>query len=192
MNEIVLIGFEQASITNDLASMIRQAGGCATVVTPDNFFKNQFNPTSQFITTVTRDLNLRRDIINKFNVDQLSRGTFIHDSCYIDPKATVKPGTFICPFCTVAYNATVDSDCIIGPYSFVSHNSYVGSGTLIHPGTMIAGSTKIGQNCQLNFRSSIIDNLDICDNVVIGAGALVTKNIDRPGFYVGAPARKVS
>jgi serine acetyltransferase len=29
----------------------------------------------------------------------------------------------------------------------------------------------------------------ICDHVVIGAGAVVTKDITVPGFYVGNPAR---
>jgi acetyltransferase-like isoleucine patch superfamily enzyme len=29
----------------------------------------------------------------------------------------------------------------------------------------------------------------ICDNVVIGAGAVVTKNITESGIYVGNPAR---
>jgi len=29
----------------------------------------------------------------------------------------------------------------------------------------------------------------VCDHVVIGAGAVVTKNIDQPGFYAGNPAR---
>jgi acetyltransferase-like isoleucine patch superfamily enzyme len=29
----------------------------------------------------------------------------------------------------------------------------------------------------------------ICDRAVIGAGAVVTKNITEPGIYVGNPAR---
>ena len=33
--------------------------------------------------------------------------------------------------------------------------------------------------------------VNICDNVVIGAGAVVTKNITEPGVYVGNPAKKI-
>jgi acetyltransferase-like isoleucine patch superfamily enzyme len=29
----------------------------------------------------------------------------------------------------------------------------------------------------------------ICDHVVIGAGAVVTKNIEKPGIYAGNPAK---
>jgi len=32
--------------------------------------------------------------------------------------------------------------------------------------------------------------IEICDNVVIGAGSVVTKNITEPGVYYGNPARK--
>jgi UDP-3-O-[3-hydroxymyristoyl] glucosamine N-acyltransferase len=56
---------------------------------------------------------------------------------------------------------------------------------------MIAGSTNIGKYCLLGIRSTVIDKLEICDNVVVGAGSLVTKNITAPGNYVGSPARKV-
>jgi len=29
----------------------------------------------------------------------------------------------------------------------------------------------------------------ICDHVAVGAGAVITKDITEPGFYVGNPAR---
>ena len=31
--------------------------------------------------------------------------------------------------------------------------------------------------------------VNVCDHVVIGAGAVVTKDITQPGFYTGNPAR---
>ena len=40
--------------------------------------------------------------------------------------------------------------------------------------------------------STVIDHISICDNVMIGAGAVVVKDIMESGTYVGIPARKVS
>jgi len=45
----------------------------------------------------------------------------------------------------------------------------------------------IGNNVSLGTSATIMAN--ICDNVVIGAGAVVTKEITKPGIYAGNPAR---
>jgi len=190
-SKITLIGFEQASIIHDLAHMINAQGNVAEILHPDEFFKNNFDDGSQFMVTVTRELALRKAIVDYLDNNNLSRYTFVHPLAYIDPTATVGEGTFIAPFCTVAYNATVGKDCTMGPYSMISHKSHIGNGSLIHSGAMVAGSTTIGQYCLLNLRCSIIDKLDICDEVSVGAGSLVTKSIDKPGHYVGSPARRV-
>ena len=34
--------------------------------------------------------------------------------------------------------------------------------------------------------------VNICDDVVIGAGSVVTKDITEPGTYAGNPARRMS
>jgi UDP-3-O-[3-hydroxymyristoyl] glucosamine N-acyltransferase len=34
------------------------------------------------------------------------------------------------------------------------------------------------------------DNIRVCDDVKIGMGSLVTKNIEEPGLYYGQPASK--
>jgi acetyltransferase-like isoleucine patch superfamily enzyme len=49
-------------------------------------------------------------------------------------------------------------------------------------------STNIGNNVSIGSNATILA-VNICDNVVIGAGAVVTKNIDKPGIYAGNPAR---
>ena len=50
--------------------------------------------------------------------------------------------------------------------------------------------TSIGNNVSIGSNASILP-VTICDNVVIGAGAVVTKNIDTPGVYAGNPAKKI-
>jgi acetyltransferase-like isoleucine patch superfamily enzyme len=51
-------------------------------------------------------------------------------------------------------------------------------------------STKIGNHVSIGSNATILP-VSICDAVVIGAGAVVTKDITEPGKYVGNPARKV-
>ncbi len=49
-------------------------------------------------------------------------------------------------------------------------------------------STKIGNGVSIGTNATILP-VTICDGTVIGAGAVVTKDITEPGIYVGNPAR---
>ena len=51
-------------------------------------------------------------------------------------------------------------------------------------------STNVGNNVSIGTNATILPVI-ICNNVVIGAGSVVTKNILEPGVYVGNPARKL-
>lgn len=53
------------------------------------------------------------------------------------------------------------------------------------------GPVKIGNNVFLGIDSIVLCNTSICDNVIIGAGAVVSTSIRRPGVYAGNPARLV-
>jgi len=50
--------------------------------------------------------------------------------------------------------------------------------------------TKIGNKVSIGTNATILP-VSICDNVVVGAGAVVTKDITEPGIYAGNPARLV-
>jgi acetyltransferase-like isoleucine patch superfamily enzyme len=50
--------------------------------------------------------------------------------------------------------------------------------------------TVIGNHVSIGSNATILP-VKICDGVVIGAGAVVTKNIDLPGVYAGNPAKLV-
>jgi acetyltransferase-like isoleucine patch superfamily enzyme len=48
--------------------------------------------------------------------------------------------------------------------------------------------TRLGNRVSVGTNATILP-VTICDNVVIGAGAVVTRDIKTPGVYAGNPAR---
>jgi acetyltransferase-like isoleucine patch superfamily enzyme len=48
-------------------------------------------------------------------------------------------------------------------------------------------ATKLGNHVSIGTNATILP-VTICDHVVIGAGAVVTKDITVPGIYAGNPA----
>jgi UDP-3-O-[3-hydroxymyristoyl] glucosamine N-acyltransferase len=93
------------------------------------------------------------------------------------------------PFCNLGIGASIGRHCIIGTFGLIGHFSQVGDNCVIRPGVMIVGRSQMGSNCILNFKSSIINAVRVCDNIELMAFSAITKHIDRPGRYLGTPAR---
>jgi len=51
-------------------------------------------------------------------------------------------------------------------------------------------STSVGDRVSIGTNATILP-VTICNDVVIGAGAVVTRNITEPGNYAGNPAKKL-
>lgn len=82
---------------------------------------------------------------------------------------------------------------ITGGVKFITHDG----GTLIlnkeeGGDFVLVGDIVVGDNCYFGLRSMIMPGVTIGDNVIIGAGAIVTKDIPSNSIAVGVPARVVS
>jgi len=71
----------------------------------------------------------------------------------------------------------------------IAHNVEIGENSMIIAKSMIGGSVKIGSNSWIAPSVSILDTLSIGNNVMIGMGAVVTKNIPDNQLWVGVPAK---
>ncbi|HAZ11733.1 MAG TPA: hypothetical protein DCY86_03015 [Bdellovibrionales bacterium] len=54
----------------------------------------------------------------------------------------------------------------------------------------ISGSVTIGESCYFGKNYSVINNISIAPNTIVGAGACVVSNIKESGTYVGKAAIK--
>ena len=115
--------------------------------------------------------------------------------------------TFVGPFVEIQKDVTIGERCKIQSHTFICELVTIGNDCFIGHGVMFINdlfseggpargnkdlwrSTKIGNNVSIGSNATILP-VNICDKVVIGAGAVITKNISEPGIYVGNPARKI-
>ena len=81
----------------------------------------------------------------------------------------------------------------IGENCFISHGVFF-INDLFKSGGPAGGNkakwlkTILGSNVSIGSNSTILP-VNICDNVVVGAGSVVTKNINKSGIYAGNPAK---
>jgi UDP-3-O-[3-hydroxymyristoyl] glucosamine N-acyltransferase len=114
---------------------------------------------------------------------------------------------FIGPFVEIQKDVNIGNFTKIQSHTFICELVNIGNKCFIGHGVMFINdlfseggpangdkskwkSTKIGNNVSIGSNATILP-IEICDNVVIGAGAVVTKNILEPGTYVGNPAKKI-
>jgi UDP-3-O-[3-hydroxymyristoyl] glucosamine N-acyltransferase len=65
----------------------------------------------------------------------------------------------------------------------IAHNVRIGEHTAIAGCAGIAGSATIGARCMIGGAAMVIGHLEICDDVVISGGTLVSESIRTPGRY---------
>jgi acetyltransferase-like isoleucine patch superfamily enzyme len=120
-------------------------------------------------------------------------GCTIGDDCFIGPFVEIQRGVTIGKRCRIQSHAFVCELVDIGDDCFISHGAMF-INDLFSIGGPAKGqrdlwrSTKIGNGVSVGTNATILP-VSICDQVVIGAGAVVTKDIMEPGIYAGNPAR---
>ena len=110
---------------------------------------------------------------------------------------------FIGPFCEIQKDVIVGSNVRIQSHSFICENTYIGDDTFIAHGVMFTNDkfadcqlsknylpTYIGKRCRIGSNVTLLP-VKICDDVTIGAGSVVTKDIVEPGIYAGNPTRRI-
>lgn len=114
---------------------------------------------------------------------------------------------FIGPFVEIQKNVRIGKNCHLQSHAFICELVEIGDNCFISHGVMFVNDlfaeggpaggdqdkwneTKVGNNVSIGTNATILP-IWITDNVVIGAGSVVTKNITKPGIYAGNPARKI-
>lgn len=101
-------------------------------------------------------------------------------------------GSLICPGTVMTCNVRVGLGATINANCFIGHDVRIDDFCSLHPGVIICGHVKVGKRVLFGARSCVRDGVSICDDVVIGMGSVVVKDITEPGTYFGNPCRKAS
>lgn len=120
---------------------------------------------------------------------------------------TIGNNSFVGPFVEIQRHVLIGSHCKIQSHTFICELVTIGNDCFIGHGVMFindlfsegrpAGGdqakwkpTKIGNGVSIGSNATILP-VTICDNVVIGAGSVVTRDIKDGGVYAGNPAKKI-
>lgn len=119
----------------------------------------------------------------------------LDDDVFVGPFVEIQKGVSIGARTRVQSHSFICELVTIGEDSFISHgamfiNDAFAEGGPARGDKSLWRSTTIGNRVSIGTNSTILP-VSICDDVVVGAGAVVTRDITEPGVYAGNPARLI-
>lgn len=122
-------------------------------------------------------------------------------NCY---GCTLGDKVFVGPFTEIQRDVTIGARTRIQSHTFICSLVTIGADCFIAHGVMFINDlfdagrpaptaegwkgTQVGNRVSIGSNATILP-VSICDDVVVGAGSVVTKDITQPGIYAGNPAR---
>lgn len=135
-----------------------------------------------------KHLAFRESLFNQLK-NKIAFTNLIHSSCYVDPSCNIGKGILILPGSVLDHNVTVENNVVLNVSTTIAHDSLIGAHSFISPKVAIAGFVTIGKRCNIGINSTIIDNINITDDVQTGGGTVVIEDLIKKGLYVGNPSR---
>ena len=157
--------------------------GYTVIVTDD---RDSSRPTlNQACIIAVGDGDVRREFAGNELV------TLIHPTAFISETVKIGAGTYVGPQAVVNVNSELGRGVIINTGAVVEHDCKIGDWTHISPGAVLCGTVTIGEGCWIGANSVIKEGVRISPNVIVGCGAVVIRDITKPGTHVGTPVHQL-
>jgi len=118
-------------------------------------------------------------------------GTPVHPSAVVSPSARLGPGTVVLPGAVVHTGAVIGPHVIVNTGAIVEHDAVIEDGVSISPGVKMGGRVKLALGVFLGTGATIAPRVSIGALSVVGAGAVVMRDLPSGVLAYGVPAKVV-
>lgn len=133
--------------------------------------------------------------VRKKIIEGLSRKimypTVIDPSVLISDSVEIGEGSIICAGTILTVDIKIGKHVILNLSCTVGHDAVLHDYVTVYPSVNISGNVDVGECCEIGTGMQVIQGKKIGASSIVGAGAVVTKDITESGIYVGVPARLI-
>lgn len=149
-------------------------------------------PTASFVVAIGAAA-VREKIVHKMLelCPQISFATLIDPTVEMSDLVQIGKGSILCAHTIFTVNITVGNHVIINLDCTVGHDAVLCDYVTVYPGVNISGNTKIGYAAELGTGMQIIQGKTVGDRSIIGAGAVVVRDVPEKCTAVGSPAKPI-
>lgn len=147
-------------------------------------------PDAYFVCAVGAS-KVREKIINRMKQvnPNIKFGTLIDPTVEMSKLVTIGEGTIMCAHTIITVNIEIGNHVIINLDCTIGHDAVIKDFVTLYPSVNVSGISTIGRGVELGTGMQIIQGKHIEDYSILGAGAVVVKDINEAGVYVGVPAK---
>ncbi len=151
---------------------------------------SDFDSSLYDVVVAIGDPNMRKKIVDKLPSDTVF-ANLIHPLSDVSDDLIIGHGVIICSGVVITCNVKIGNHVHLNLNTTVGHDAILEDFVTTAPAVNISGSCTVKKNVYIGTGAIFREGLTIIDNSVIGMGAVVVKNINEIGVYVGNPAKKI-
>ncbi|MBT8196527.1 MAG: acetyltransferase [Bacteroidia bacterium] len=151
---------------------------------------SKFTPSMGRVVVAIGEPKIRKDIVESLpeNTDYTS---IIHPSAKVSRWTEIGKGSIITAGCILTCQIKLGKHAHLNLNSTIGHDCNIGDFFTTAPATNISGKCDIGEKVYFGTGAMVKQGITICNDVIIGMGGVVLKNISDPGVYIGSPVKKL-
>lgn len=148
------------------------------------------NQSDVYAVCAVGSAKVRQQIIEKLKGSNVYFATLIDPSVILSKLVEIGEGTIICAGTILTVDIKIGNHVIINLDCTLGHDDIIDDFVTIYPSVNVSGNVSVGKCCELGTGMQIIQGKTITSGVILGAGAVVVKDIIESGTYIGCPAKK--
>ena len=113
----------------------------------------------------------------------------IHSSSIVMCDVRIEKGVLIGANCSLTTDISIGQSTSINSNCVISHNCRVGKRCHLSGGTVLSGNIVIEDNVYVGSNATIIPKIHVGEGAIVGAGAVVTKDVAPYAIVAGCPAK---
>jgi sugar O-acyltransferase (sialic acid O-acetyltransferase NeuD family) len=107
----------------------------------------------------------------------------------VDEDVALMPGAVVMDGAIVHPGTRVGAGTIVNTHATIEHDCAVGDDCHVAPGAVLCGGVSVGAGSIIGANACVLPGVRIHEDCLVAAGATVVADLERPGTYVGCPAR---
>lgn len=101
---------------------------------------------------------------------------------------SIGSGSCILPGAVITSDVKLGEGCLVNPNATISHDTVLGDFVEVSPGVNVTGNCTVGDFTFLGSNAVILPKVKVGRNVVVAAGAVVTRDVPDSCMVAGVPA----